>query len=100
MFCFGSGRSTWPASSHSSCMNTRFQISVNRSSSTFGPPSAPYFAPRSTKISEHGPHGPAVCIHQKFAGSPCSSNLPRRTIRSGGIPTASAQIWAASSSSS
>ena len=50
--------STW------SWMNTRFQISMKRSSSTSGPPSGPYRAPRSTKISEHGPPGPAACVCQ------------------------------------
>src|SRR2546422_662431 len=65
-----------------------------------GPPSGPYSGPRSTKISEQGPQGPAVCVHQKLAGSPCGSNLPLRTIRSGARPTSSTHSWAASSSDS
>ena len=59
-------------------MNTWFQISMNRSSSTAGPPSGPWAGPRSTKISEHGPAGPAAWVHQKL------SALPRRTMRSDG----------------
>ena len=47
-----------------SCMKTRFQISVNRLSSTAGPPSMPYSGPRSKKISEQGPAGPGRPVLQ------------------------------------
>ncbi len=72
-------------------MKTWFQISMKRSSSTAGPPSGPWADPRSTKISEHGPAGPAACVHQKL------SALPRRTILPAGIPR-SCQIPMLSSS--
>ena len=63
-FFAGNGPVTCSSWSTWSWMKTRFQISMNRSSSTSGPPSGPYFEPRSTKISLHGPPGPAVCVCQ------------------------------------
>ncbi len=80
MFFAGSSARTSACASTSSCMKTWFQISMNRSSSTAGPPSGPNAGPRSTKISLQGPAGPAACVHQKL------SALPRRTSRSDGMP--------------
>ena len=54
-----------PSSCCSNCMNTRFQISMNRSSPPWaGPPSSPKSGPLSQKISEQGPHGPVSAIRQ------------------------------------
>ncbi len=52
MFCFGSAptivKSSFDFTSVISyCMKTRFQYSMNRSSSASGPPSLPYSGPRS-----------------------------------------------------
>ncbi len=62
-------------------MNTRFQNSRYRSPAFSMSPSGPYSGPRSSRISEHGPHGPGTPIDQKL------SFMPSRTIRSSGRPT-------------
>ena len=84
-----------PSASRLYCMKTRFQISTKRASPPcFGPPSSPYDAPRSMKISESGPQGPVSPIVQKLSSS------PMRWMRSGRTPTLSIHSCSASSSPS
>ena len=66
----GLGRSSLLSLSNwSYCMKTRFQISTNRSPSSFGEPGGPpaIFEPWSKNISEHGPQGPVAPIDQKLS---------------------------------
>ena len=80
MFFLGSSVRA-PSASRLYCMKTRFQISTKRSSPpNFGPPSAPYAAPLSMKISESGPQGPVSPMAQKLSSS------PMRWMRSAGKP--------------
>ncbi len=70
----GRGRGTMlPFSSRSYCMNTRFQISRNRSQSHLPMPQlGPQLmsSPWSTWISEQGPQGPVSPMDQKLSFSP------------------------------
>jgi hypothetical protein len=80
-----------PSAFWSYCMKTRFQISKNRS--PFSMLASPKAGPRSTRISEQGPHGPTSPMLQKLSFSPSP------TMRSGFTPATFCHSSRASASS-